>query len=188
MIKSLYDADLLDVLGGPYKEDDQVTALSAAVAAGLHMLLGYADKTITYNNLEMWDDDKLDLLAAELRTQYYDPSSDKQTKASLIRNTMRWYQIAGTRAAVEQLGATAFGECKIEEWFEYEGLPYCFRVITSRPASSDNIAEFKRVIRRIKNTRSKLESVSISRRIDVPGNHSASVRLAIANPPPIHMI
>ena len=139
-------------------------------------------------NLKDAPEEALDLLATEMRTQYYDASYSPEIKRSLIQNTMRWYQIAGTKAAVEELAQTIFGNCTVEEWFEYSGEPYHFRVITNALAEPDNIEQFTTLLRSIKNVRSHLDSVSIHRIIYQNGNHSGGIGMTTVQAPPIRCI
>ena len=187
MIKSLYDALITDTLGGPYLEDPEIAAFAHALRAGTRMLLDYVAKVTTYSHIDNMGEDFLDLLASELRTPYYDSSYSIEVKRTLVKETLRWYQIAGTRAAVEELGAAIFGYCKVEEWDEYpiQGYPYHFRIITQAPASADNVAAFNQILRHVKSTRSYLDSVSIYRTIDTGGSHAAGAVFSVTNPPPI---
>lgn len=187
MIKSLYDALITDTLGGPYKTDPEVIAFGYALRAGIRMLLDHADRVTAFSHIDNMGDDLLTLLAAELRTPYYDESYSLDVKRRLIKNTLAWYEKAGTRAVVEELGATIFGTCDLEEWDSYDGEPYHFRIITDAPASSDSVAMFNQVIRYVKNTRSYLESVSIRRTLDTTGSHAAGAVFSVTNPPPIRV-
>jgi len=182
MIKSLYDALITDTLGGPYLEDPEVAAFAYALRAGIRLLLSYAERVTTYSYIDTMAEPYLDLLAAELRTPYYDAGYDITVKRSLVRQTLRWYQITGTRAAVEELGTTIFGYCKVEEWDEYpiQGYPYHFRVITQAPASADNVAAFNQILRHVKSARSYLDSVSIYRTIDTGGSHAAGAERSVS--------
>lgn len=185
MIKSFGDGLLTDLLGGPYRTDPEVQALAYAIRAGTQLLIKYTDNATVMGAIEKAPEEALDLLAAELRTQYYDVAYSPSIKRSLLQNTMRWYQIAGTKAAVEELAQTIFGNCTVEEWFEYGGEPYHFRVITNALAEPDNIEQFTTLLRSIKNVRSHLDSVSIHRIIHQPGNHSGGVAMTSVLAPPI---
>lgn len=188
MIKSFKDGLLSDLLGGPYKTDPEVQALSYAIREGIRLVIKYTDRATVMGNLKDAPEEALDLLATEMRTQYYDASYSPNIKRSLIQNTMRWYQIAGTKAAVEELAQTIFGNCTVEEWFEYSGEPYHFRVITNALAEPDNIEQFTTLLRSIKNVRSHLDSVSIHRIIYQNGNHSGGIGMTTVQAPPIRCI
>ena len=185
MIRSFEEGLLTDLLGGPYRTDPEVQALAYAIRAGTQLLVKYTNNATVTGAAEAAPEAALDLMATELRTQYYDTTYSKNIKRSLIQNTMRWYQIAGTKAAVEELAQTIFGNCTVEEWFEYNGEPYHFRVITNALAEPDNIEQFTTLLRSIKNFRSHLDSVSIHRFIYQNGNHSGGVGVTAVQAPPI---
>ena len=185
---NLYDGQLADLLGPNFREDIEVQCLSRAIRKGMQLLLEYKDRAMVYASIDTMQEDALNLLATELRTQYYDTSYDISVKRDLVKQTVRWFQVAGTKAAVEELANSIFGACTVEEWYEYSGSPYYFRIITSAPASADDVAHFNVLLAKVKNLRSHIESVSILRSIRTMGNHSISFRVTIATPPAIHCI
>ena len=185
---SLYDGQLTDLLGPNFRQDVEVQALSHALREGMRLLLKYKERALVYASIDTMPEAALDLLATECRTQYYDASFDIETKRELVKNTVRWFQIAGTPAAVEELAKKIFGECHVEEWDEYGGSPYYFRIITNAPASADDVAKFNDLLRKVKNLRSHLESVSILRSIYTQGNHSVSIRVTVTALPEIRCV
>lgn len=112
-----------------------------------------------YAAIDVADDDVLDMLAAELDTQYYDVLLDVEAKRKLVKNTLIWYGKAGTPAAVEELITSVFGEGRVEEWFDYGGEPFYFKVYTNATFTEDMISKFDDMLEKVKNTRSKLETV-----------------------------
>lgn len=104
-------------------------------------------------------------MAAELRTQYYRQDLDIGTKRRLVKGTLSWYMTAGTPEAVEELIQAVFGEGEVKEWFEYDGKPYYFKVVTSAILTPDISDFFIKMIQRVKNTRSHLDAVEIRRTI-----------------------
>ena len=64
-----------------------------------------------------------------------------------------------TRAAVEELITSVFGEGRVEEWFDYGGEPFYFKVYTNATFTEDMISKFDNMLEKVKNTRSKLETV-----------------------------
>lgn len=173
---SFYDGQLTDLLGGPaYKNDPKVQALSLALRDGMRMLYDYTKRAYIYALIDQLEEPVLDLLATELRAQYYDTSYSVEIKRGLLKNANRWHQIAGTKAAVEELAISIFGECKVLEWFEYDGKPYHFEIITNAYADPENIQHFNELLQNVKNLRSHLDAVAIHRTIQTGGSHSASV-------------
>lgn len=158
MIK-LRDSNITDILPEAFTSDPQNIALGYALQRAMKRLLGYSRTTSVYSSMDAADDDVLDMLAAELDTQYYDVELDVEAKRKLVKNTLIWYGKAGTPAAVEELITSVFGEGKVEEWFDYGGEPYHFRVYTNATFTEDMIPKFDNMLEKVKNTRSKLETV-----------------------------
>ena len=118
---SLYDGQITDLLGPNYRRDEEVQCLSHAIREGMRVLLNYKDRALVYADIDHMKEDALDLLATELRAQYYDTSYTIEVKRDLVKQAVRWFQVAGTKAAVEELAKSIFGECEVNEWFEYSG-------------------------------------------------------------------
>ena len=185
---SLYNGQPADLLGPNYRRDPEVKALSYAIQQGMQLLLRYAPRGMVYADLDNLQEPALDLLAVETDVQSYDKAYDVSIKRELVKNAIRWHQIAGTRAAVEELARKIFGDCEVQEWYEYDGQPYRFRVVTSATASADDVSEFNRLVSKVQNLRSHLESVSIVREISSPGNRDISIRVQVASMPPISCV
>lgn len=163
-----YDGQITDILPGNLASEPAVKALSLALREGTRLLHKYTQFCYVYCNIDKLSDEVLDLLAVELRTQYYSDDLDIEAKRSLVRNTMIWYMTAGTPAAVEELVAAVFGEGEVTEWFEYGGEPYYFKIKTNATLREDMMTYFSEMIRRVKNTRSHLEAIEIHRTINQP--------------------
>lgn len=162
---SYYDGQLADILPSILKEDPAVQALSHALRQGTRLLYRYSQRLYLYSGIDGQPEEVLDLLAAELRTQYYREDMDIGTKRQLVKNTIIWYMSAGTPEAVEELAANVFGGGKVEEWFQYGGKPYCFRISTDAHMDEARMSEFYGMIARVKNTRSHLDAVEFERNL-----------------------
>ena len=158
MIK-LQDSNIIDILPVAFTSDAKNIALGYALQGAMRRLLEYSRTTSVYAAIDAADDDVLDMLAAELDTQYYDVLLDVEAKRKLVKNTLIWYGKAGTPAAVEELITSVFGEGRVEEWFDYGGEPFYFKVYTNATFTEDMISKFDDMLEKVKNTRSKLETV-----------------------------
>ena len=185
---SLYDGILTDLLGAYYKKDPKVQALAYAMREGMRLLMRYADKMGVHTDIDNVPEAVVDLMAAELNAQYYDTSYPIETKRKLVENAMRWHGIAGTKAAVEELASSIFDTCEVQEWFEYDGEPYKFRIIVGAQERAENVERFTTLLEKAKNLRSHLESVSILRSISTGGSHGVGIRMTVVRLPPIRSI
>ncbi len=162
---SYYDGQLTDIMPGNITKKPEVKALSYALQQACRLLYRYSRRLYIYSNLDEQPEDVIDLLASELRTQYYRSTLDLDTKRRLVKNTLIWYMSAGTPHAVEELVIDVFGEGKVSEWFEYGGNPYCFKIITDTVLTEGMMGTFSVMISRVKNTRSHLDGIEIQRNI-----------------------
>lgn len=163
---SYYDGQLADIMPDNITKEAEVQALSFALQQGTRLLYKYAQRLYIYSNLDGQPEEIIDLLAVELRTQYYHSDMDLETKRRLVKNTIIWYMTAGTPAAVEELVEAVFGEGAVKEWFEYGDDPYYFKIITNALLTPDITKFFGIMLRRVKNTRSHLRAIEIHRVVE----------------------
>lgn len=156
-----YNGQITDILPHNIADDPAVQALSAAVREGTRLLVHYASLCYCYCQIDTMPDKILDLMAVELRTQYYDETLDIETKRALVANTLIWYMTAGTPKAVEELVEILFGTGEVIEWWEYGADPFWFKIRTDGHITEDINTIFTDMIRRVKNTRSHIGSIEL---------------------------
>lgn len=167
MIK-LSDAELISVLPPLLKDDNDVQALSYAYKKGMEKMLAYAGLSSLYAEIDTLPNDIVDLLALELQSQYYDESMDINIKRDIVKNSIAWYAKGGTVSAVDEMVQTVFGEGKVVEWYEYDGVPGTFHIETNTELSPDIIKMFNEIIERVKNKKSHLTNVQVNRKVQQP--------------------
>lgn len=160
---NLYDGQITDILPENIKDDVQVQALSHAIGQANQKLMDYAKLSIIDTAINELPDEVLDLLALELRSQYYTQSLDIKVKREIIKNTLVWYTKAGTASAVEEMVNTVFGYGKVTEWFDYNGEPFHFKILTDTVLTEDITDLFSSAINQVKNVRSVLDAIDIVR-------------------------
>lgn len=158
----LYNSNITDILPEALSADPRVQALGYALNKGIQRLIGYCQNIGIYNSIDTLPEQVIDLLALELNTQYYDDTMDVEIKRSLVKNTLNWYMYTGTKAAVQELVRSVFGDGEIEEWFEYGGEPYHFKIHTFNVEATDEMLKLaETLVRSIQNARSHLEEVIV---------------------------
>ncbi|RDY26746.1 phage tail protein, partial [Lachnotalea glycerini] len=120
---NLYDSQITDILPDNLKKNADNIAISYALSNQIKKALEYSKNTCVYACIDQLPHEILDLLALEFRTQYYNQNLSIDVKRILIKNTLPWYERAGTPSAVEELTAVVFGYGKEAEWYEYGGKP-----------------------------------------------------------------
>ena len=162
MIK-LTDARLTDALPKTLAEQPWVQALAEASRKMRRRVMAYADRTRLYCDIDEASEEALDALAVELQTPLYKNDYPLTVKRQIVKNSMLYYIRSGTRGAVEELLADIYQGAEVEEWFEYGGDPYKFRVVigaTEAGITADRQAAVLDRVRFYKNLRSHLEAIS----------------------------
>lgn len=160
----LNNAVLLRLLPAFMRSDAANQGLAAACDPMIHDLAARAEKDKTWNQLGSMSSKELDDLAWELNIEWYYPNADIETKRRIIRESDLVHARLGTKWAVEEVISAYFGNGRVEEWFEYGGEPYCFRVFSDNLLSTKEDAQrFVAALNIVKNVRSRLDAILINR-------------------------
>jgi len=156
-----YDGELINILPDSLKFSPEAVAVSYALKKAIQKLWDYAENTSVYSIMDILPEYIIDLLALELRTQYYKQDLELSMKRELVKNTLPWYIKAGTPSAVQELIAVVFGNGKEIDWFEYNGRPGCFRIQTTTPIWGEKEEEFFKLLWSIKRESAWLDALQI---------------------------
>lgn len=110
------------------------------------------------------DEKEIELLLWEYHVEGFDETTTIEEKRILILKSLLTHMKKGTVSAVKKNVNLLFGESKIQEWFEYDGVPGKFKISTKMDTQKDEIyKKILKVIDSTKNTRSHLESIDFIR-------------------------
>lgn len=161
-ILKLTEIELSRLLPQFMREDATLRAFVYAIEKQLNKISANIEYAKIYARIDKMSDEWLDELAWQFNIPEYNAAYDVSTKRNLIKNAMVTHHQRGTAGAVEKVIKDIFGIASLEEWFEYGGQPYHFRVHTSNPNASDEmLADLERVIKETQNIRSYLEEVVV---------------------------
>lgn len=105
-------------------------------------------------------------LAWALSVDEWDANWSEQQKRNAIDASVYLHRHKGTPAAVQRAVDLIFSEAEVQEWFNYGGQPFHFRVVSEGAfASEQDYQRLVRLIESTKNARSWLESIVIRSRI-----------------------
>lgn len=161
----LYDCLVADLFQNGAKYNPEIRALSHAVLQEKRRIIDWADKTRTMAMIDELPEIILDVLAVELRTPAYDEGFPIETKRDLVKGTLTFYKLLGTPEVVNWVIRSIFGNSEVEEWFNYGGNPYTFRVSIDAVGQSVDADLYRRVLAMIdycKNLRSHLDGITIA--------------------------
>ncbi|MFT5873856.1 MAG: P2-related tail formation protein [Clostridium sp.] len=159
---NLANSKLLDILPPNLRNDPDIMAASKAVDIEFSNVVNSIKNVFTIADIKNASSDIVDHIAIESHTDFYDYNLDIEIRRALAEKAIELHMNKGTPSAVEKLIATLFDEGEVVEWYDYNGDPYMFRVITNNELVTTELAtEFIRALDSVKNKRSWLEKVII---------------------------
>lgn len=182
----IYSVDFTRSLPTTLKDDPEINALGRAIAEQLQITARQIRQNIIYARIDELDEQTLDILAYDLHVDWYDHSYPIEVKRQTIKDSVKIHRRLGTKYAVETALGAVFPGTRVEEWFEYDGDPYTFRVIINATENGVTAAQQAAVLERVifyKNLRSHLEAVRFKvekkTAVHVVGYHSIGTRLEV---------
>jgi phage tail P2-like protein len=160
---NLDNLNLLELQTSNMQKDLTTIAMCNALEPQFKQLTDEVKLCLIYSRIDELEGAILDELAWQMSIDWYDINADIDTKRSIVKSATRVHRYRGTPYAVEEVIQTYFGDGYVQEWFEYGGEPYMFKVITNNPSVTSELAQqFLKVLNSVKNVRSHLEEIVIS--------------------------
>lgn len=136
-------------------------ALAKAVERMLEMFQEAIDEGLAaLKDIDRMPEWRLDELAWEMNVFWYDHDASIAIKRAQLKGAQDYYMRLGTPAAVERALSDIYGSGRVEEWNEYGGEPYYFKVYTTDPQVANEKRErFLQLLESVKNVRSVLDEI-----------------------------
>lgn len=168
MIRDVHSLSLADILPQNLMADKQMAAVAQTLDAKFQAATAATIKTLILPRLDELPEDIIDLLAWQWHVDFYEPvGMDIDTKRRLVRESVGWHHIKGTPAAVEKMIQTVYQTGTVQEWPEYGGLQYYFRVLLGESEiQTEKIKLLMKMIDASKNTRSWLDMLIFEKNTD----------------------
>lgn len=146
MNNSIFDIDLTRTLPPVLKTDPKMQALSKIIAEELQENVRLIRNNIIYARIDELPEKLLDILAYDMHIDWYGYDYPIEVKRELIKTSVRVHKKLGTVYAVETALGALHPKAEVEEWFNYDGEPFYFR-INIYIAYSRMVPEIKEIIR-----------------------------------------
>jgi phage tail P2-like protein len=160
---NIYESQLLQILPPNLQSDPDMIAASKVVDKEYQLLVNSIHNVYTFVNIDKASEAVVDILAIELNTDFYDAELPLAVKKKLVKNALIYKYTKGTPYALELLIKELFGDGEVEEWFEYGGQPFYFKVLTTNiSVTNEELGTFTKAVNSIKNVRSHLETVEVT--------------------------
>lgn len=124
------------------------------------------DLLLIYPAIDTLGNELIDHLAEQMHVDEYDSSAALSVKRQQVKESFLLHRFKGTRWAVQQAVSTVYESALVQEWPEYDGIPYHFRVtlIAAPLPGTESLDRMVRMIHAYKNARSWLDYVQFIRR------------------------
>lgn len=165
MSKTLSDISFAELLPASIAADETIQAAAQTLDAELKAIHGEIDNILIWSRIDELDEPLLSYLAWQLHVEYWRPEMILLEKREMLRQAFMLHMTKGTPGAVENALAAAvksIGLARVQEWFEYGGSPYYFKVavdIIGELVGDGLQDELLRIIAFYKNCRSQLEAI-----------------------------
>lgn len=141
--------NLLLIVPPALTHDPAMMARAAADAEALAARLAEIDRVRIISNIDALDETVLDILARDFKVDWWDPEYSIEEKRRTLKGSWRVHKILGTKAAVETAIRAIYPLTTVEEWFEYGGEPYHFRLDINITNDSIDSDKQRRVLERL---------------------------------------
>ena len=142
-------------------DDARMNALAYAIAKALGARLEELPLAEVYTRIDELPKDLLDILARDFKIDWYDFDYPIEAKRNLVKSNYYVHRHLGTAGAVKTAISDIYPYSGVEEWFDYGGDPFCFRVVLEAgariiPVSNTDIVK---AIYTYKSLRSHLDGI-----------------------------
>lgn len=161
MIK-IENTSILSLLPNFMKQDEEIKILMQVIQEELDKKNVKERNMFIYGNFENLNESILDELAYQWKVEGYQQTLTKVVKSNLVKTAYTVRRNKGTKYAVEKTVQDIHGDFEVQEWNEYNGSPYHFKIVGATSPSSDKLTEIYKVISQTKNERSYLEGIIVS--------------------------
>ena len=162
-------------------KDKNMYAIGHAIASVLAQRLNEIDRIRIYSNIQELPETLLDILAKDLKVDWYGYDYPVEVKRNQIESSIMVHRRLGTKGSVDKALSDIYPGSTVQEWYEYGGRPFYFRVVldlTNQIADISN-EEVLRKLSIYKPKRAELEDdmiayrsssvIAITLRTDVQG-------------------
>ena len=86
------------------------------------------DLLLIYPAIDSLNEQLIDYLAVQMHVDEYDDTENLDVKRQQVKQSFLLHRLKGTKYVVQKAVSTVYQSAKVEEWPEYSGEPYHFRV------------------------------------------------------------
>lgn len=152
--------NLLYTLPSILSKDKNLRPLCEIAAGAVENLWEKVGLPAIYTRIDELPEEVLDILAQDFKVDWYDYNQTVDIKRAVIKDSFYVHKHLGTVGAVKRALSDVWSSYLLEEWFQYDGEPYHFRVaIADNDFTVEKREQAIRLINLTKNVRSWLDEI-----------------------------
>ncbi|MDD3139623.1 MAG: phage tail protein I [Lachnospiraceae bacterium] len=157
------NCELIRLLPNFMKIDKTDKSLSESMDIAIKQIAEKIPLLSVWDQIDNMTSSQLDELAWELHIPWYDNTASTDIKRQIIKDSDNVNAHLGTKWAVERVANTYFDSAEIVEWFQYDGEPFHFKVLTTNQRiKSDQAAGFIKMLNIVKRESTVLDTVEVN--------------------------
>ena len=166
-MKTLDTLTIKDLLPSSLASSQVVQDVAAACDVPLGAVTKRMSAPLIYSRIDELDEATVDELAWQFHVDFYDDDLTLENKRALVKSAIKDHKYKGTPWAVKSVIKSIRGDVKLEDWYQYGGTAYYFRVngFSGALVPGDDLTKLVKAINSVKNVRSWLEGVSFDRSV-----------------------
>lgn len=129
MNNTIFDIDFTRALPPTLKNDEDMLALAKVVAEELQTTAHLSRLNLIYARIDELEENLLDILAYDFHVDWYSYDYPIEAKRAVIKDSVKVHKRLGTLYAVKTALGSVYPQSEVEEWFDYNGNPFSFRVV-----------------------------------------------------------
>lgn len=157
--------NLVATLPPALQKDPSAVALAETMADLLAQRRSEIEQLRIYPVIDRLDEQLLDILAYDFKVDWWNADYTLEEKRRTLKDSWRVHKVLGTKAAVETALRAIYPKAQVQEWFEYGGEPYRFKLNIDLTGELSDAARPWRVLERVnfyKSLRSHLDSIEFT--------------------------
>lgn len=155
---NIHNVDLVKLMPQNFLADDKAKKICEAINTELQILAVNTKFAEASYDVDNATSAVLEHIAWQLNSELFFLGATLEEKKRLVKEAIQLHRRKGTKYAVEHAIQLIFPNAKVEEWFEYGGNPYYFRVINTERRSLREILTIISLINIMKSLRSWLDN------------------------------
>lgn len=151
--------NLMRVLPTPLDRDPGMHELGHTAAEALVRLWTNLHMPRLYTRIDELPESLLDILAKDFKVDWYNYDHSIETKRNVIKDSFFIHRHLGTKAAFARALSDVYPNSSAQEWYEYGGNPFYFRIIVDATKQREPIVltDLHRTIDLYKPMRARME-------------------------------